>query len=172
MPGAIVVIALGLLLWSNQRESGRIEQLQGHFERLCAHIMAGGDPAGRIIADSPAKREAFTETLRETLGEVDEPQALGIEAESGDTSPWPDGRATHTVHIRVDGRPRLGVRIRGPRAGTIEVIGYWMPDMPEPPPDEGAADEGGSETSAPPPPPGGSPVGAGAAPAGELYIRR
>jgi hypothetical protein len=127
MPALIIIAALAMIVWARHRETQRLDRLRWQFESLCALVVGGGDPTGRIRADSPAKRDGFAETLRTTFGAVTDAARVTVEAEAGDSSPWTDGRATHTVMIRLDGAPALGVRIAWAEGAEAEVIGYWTP---------------------------------------------
>lgn len=127
VPAVIIVIALLMLWWGTQTESQRVEQLESYLRQVCTLVVQGADPTSRIRADSPEKRDGFTETLRVVLADVDDPGKIGIDVAVGDTSPYADGRATHTAMISVEGRAVLGVRIKWPREEPIDVVGYWIP---------------------------------------------
>jgi len=131
VPALIIVAAMAMILWARHREAQRLDRLRWQFESLCQLVAVGGDPTSRIRADSPTKRDGFAETLRTVFGGVTDASRIAVHAETGDSSPWVDGRATHTVMIHLDGAAALGVRITWVEGADAEIIGYW--EMASPP---------------------------------------
>lgn len=126
VPLIMLTIALLFSFWSSHLKTARNEQLRVYYHDLCAEIILGLDPSSRIVADNDEKKRGFIETLREVLEPIRDAGLVRIEVESGDASPFADGRASHTAWIFLDDRPSLGIRIAVNGDETIQTIGYWI----------------------------------------------
>lgn len=126
MPLLMLSVALLFTFWSSRQEAARNEQLRVYFHDLCVEVIAGLDPSSRIVTDNDEKKRGFVETLRKVLEPIRDARMVRVEVVSGDTSPFADGRASHTAMIFLDNRPSLGIRIAANDDETIRTIGYWI----------------------------------------------
>ncbi len=126
-----VVIVLGAVLfawWSAHQESARRSLIQAELHGACGAIIREVDPGDSGLAGRLKAFEGLHETLRVMLESVAGLKDVVIEVETGDTSPFGDGSATHTALIIIDDRSRLGIRLLFEDESQVDIIGYWLPD--------------------------------------------
>lgn len=135
LPLVIVIVGLLLTIWAAGRATKQAAEVEQFVDQLCQAAARGQDLTGRLAASDPIVVEQLERSLAglfagypELLGEIDLEIAPGDSAQLGTgTESLAPAAATHTVTIRLAGRPRLGLRIMYVAENDIRLVGCFEP---------------------------------------------